>query len=154
MENSDKAIKSTVYKAAFWITEKHPRLAKGILWAWAKSSILLRREPRTLFFRMANALNYRIHTVTHLRNGLKIKVVWNDYIGLEILKKGCYECKNIELLSGLLGAGAVFFDLGAHIGQYTLIGSRIVGEEGEVHCFEPDPETFRCLLAACRTYSL
>lgn len=138
--------KAPFIKTGLWVTKKHPRAAKCILWAWAKPSILLRREPRELFFQMANALNYRIHTVTSLWNGMKIKVVWNDLLGLEIFKNGCHDRQNVDILSSLLIAGAVFLDIGANIGQYTLIGSRIVGEEGEVHCFEPDPETFRCLV--------
>ena len=42
----------------------------------------------------------------------------------------------------------IFFDVGAHIGQYTLVASQVVGQTGEVHSFEPDPETYE-FLEAC-----
>lgn len=38
-----------------------------------------------------------------------------------------------------LRSGMVAFDCGAHIGEYTLMFARLVGAEGEVHAFEPDP---------------
>ena len=40
-----------------------------------------------------------------------------------------------------LKAGDVFFDLGAYVGPYTLLASRLVGEGGRVVAFEPDPAT-------------
>ncbi len=39
----------------------------------------------------------------------------------------------------------VFVDVGAHVGQYTLVASPIVGPTGGVHAFEPDPDTFSLL---------
>ncbi|MGH2508620.1 MAG: FkbM family methyltransferase, partial [Ktedonobacteraceae bacterium] len=38
--------------------------------------------------------------------------------------------------------GMCFFDVGAHVGQYALLAAPIVGITGQVHAFEPDPETF------------
>jgi predicted RNA methylase len=94
---------------------------------------------------MANALNCRVHTVARLKNGMKVKVVWNDLLRLEIVKTGIHNARNVELLSNLLAFGMIFFDIGAHVGQYSLIASRIVGGHWEVHSFGPDPETFQCL---------
>ena len=76
---------------------------------------------------------------------MRIEVVCNDWVGLEIMTKGYYELPSIELLRTLLRPGMVFFDIGAHVGQYTLFASPIVGNQGRVHCFEPDPDTFRRL---------
>lgn len=41
--------------------------------------------------------------------------------------------------------GQVVFDVGAHIGLYTLIAARKVGKNGMVVAFEPDTENFRLL---------
>ena len=40
-----------------------------------------------------------------------------------------------------LPSGATFIDLGAHIGLFTLLAARSVGEEGRVYAFEPTPTT-------------
>ncbi|HEX9884980.1 MAG TPA: FkbM family methyltransferase [Longimicrobiales bacterium] len=38
-----------------------------------------------------------------------------------------------------LRPGDVVYDIGAHVGSYTLLASRLVGEAGRVLAFEPDP---------------
>jgi FkbM family methyltransferase len=42
-------------------------------------------------------------------------------------------------LSRSLRPGDIFFDLGAFIGAFTLLASRLVAPEGRVVAFEPDP---------------
>jgi FkbM family methyltransferase len=37
------------------------------------------------------------------------------------------------------------FDIGANVGYYTLLLSRLVGPTGKVHSFEPNPETAKLL---------
>ena len=39
-----------------------------------------------------------------------------------------------------LSPGDVFIDVGANFGYYTLLGALIVGHEGHVHAFEPQPQ--------------
>lgn len=47
----------------------------------------------------------------------------------------------IRELSRALQPGDVFVDLGAFVGAYTLLASRLVGPEGKVVAFEPDAAT-------------
>jgi FkbM family methyltransferase len=49
------------------------------------------------------------------------------------------------VLDAALAPGAVFADVGANLGLYTLWGARLVGAEGLVHAFEPVPEVRACL---------
>ena len=42
--------------------------------------------------------------------------------------------------------GDVIFDIGANIGYYSVLFSKLCGKHGFVHCFEPVPETFQLLL--------
>lgn len=52
---------------------------------------------------------------------------------------GSYEPEQTALFVRHVGPGGTFLDVGAHVGFYTLLGSRLVGPEGRVWSFEPDP---------------
>jgi FkbM family methyltransferase len=41
--------------------------------------------------------------------------------------------------------GDIVFDVGANIGEFTILLSHVVGPHGKVHAFEPVPETFQKL---------
>jgi len=66
---------------------------------------------------------------------------------------GCYETHLIALLKRALGPGMVFVDVGAHIGYFTSLGAGLVGPQGEVHCFEADPDCTSRLVVNTRNYS-
>jgi len=53
---------------------------------------------------------------------------------------GAHEPVVQQQLQRLLRPGSTFWDVGAHIGFFSLIASRIVGPQGHVHAFEPLPE--------------
>jgi len=63
---------------------------------------------------------------------------------LSLLRRGSLE-KRIYL--SLLQRGDVVFDLGANEGYFTSLFSDIVGAGGQVHAFEPVPQTFEKLSA-------
>jgi FkbM family methyltransferase len=46
-----------------------------------------------------------------------------------------------RVLEERLKPGMVFYDLGANIGLFSMLGARLVGPTGKVFSFEPDPET-------------
>jgi FkbM family methyltransferase len=46
-----------------------------------------------------------------------------------------------EALAGRLKAGDVFYDIGANVGVYTVLGCRRVGPSGHVVAFEPFPSS-------------
>jgi FkbM family methyltransferase len=50
-----------------------------------------------------------------------------------------------EIIASLLRQGAIFYDIGANIGWYSVLASLCVGESGKVFSFEPDPENYRLL---------
>lgn len=52
---------------------------------------------------------------------------------------GTYEPEQTALFIRHVQPGGTFLDVGAHVGFYTLLGSRLVGREGHVWAFEPDP---------------
>jgi FkbM family methyltransferase len=53
---------------------------------------------------------------------------------------GSYESIKQKQLFKYLKPGMVVYDIGAHVGFYTLLLSRAVGSEGMVYAFEPFPD--------------
>lgn len=58
---------------------------------------------------------------------------------------GTYEIEKQRAFARLAGPGSVVFDVGAHVGFYTLLASRLVGPGGAVVAFEPLPRNLRIL---------
>ena len=60
---------------------------------------------------------------------------------------GTFERPKQILLERLVRPGDVFFDIGAHVGFYSLLASALVGSTGKVFAFEPNPRNVRYLRA-------
>jgi FkbM family methyltransferase len=56
-----------------------------------------------------------------------------------------YERRERRFLEQHLRSGNVFLDVGANVGFYSLLASRLVGPTGRVLAFEADPDTHKCL---------
>jgi len=52
---------------------------------------------------------------------------------------GVYESAKQQAFARIVKPGDVVFDLGANVGFYTLLASRLVGKAGRVFAFEPSP---------------
>jgi FkbM family methyltransferase len=109
------------------------------------AKVIAPRKPHWLLRQMAADLNYRIAVDTRLGNGMKIRVVWTDVIGYSIAVDGYYDLPIVRVIQELLKPGMTFVDVGAHVGEYSLLASGLVGSGGAVHSFEPEPETFALL---------
>lgn len=59
----------------------------------------------------------------------------------------------IELLKKHVRQGDTVLDIGANVGFYAAILSKLVGINGKVHCFEPDATNFFHLKEATKNYS-
>jgi FkbM family methyltransferase len=65
--------------------------------------------------------------------------------GALIYYQGYSSPKIAEFVLRFLRPGSVFVDVGAHLGEYTLLAARCVRPGGEVHAFEPAPDIFKML---------
>jgi FkbM family methyltransferase len=57
-----------------------------------------------------------------------------------------YDHAEIHCLERELSSGDVFVDIGANIGFYSLVASRIVGPSGRVCAIEAEPDTYEALM--------
>lgn len=68
-------------------------------------------------------------------------IVNGEGVGEQIASYGIYEESLTEAFLRLVRPGMVVLDVGMHVGYYTTLFARLVGERGEVHAFEPTPST-------------
>src|SRR5262249_6787636 len=56
-----------------------------------------------------------------------------------------YETYMSRAMKSLVRSGDVFWDIGAHVGWFSLFASSLVGSTGAVEAFEPSPTIFQKL---------
>lgn len=66
-------------------------------------------------------------------------------VSTELIEKGVWEPFETAVLIRLLRRSRVFVDVGANIGYYTLLASRVMAPGGSVFAFEPDAANFQLL---------
>ncbi len=64
--------------------------------------------------------------------------------------RGTYEPRQCEVFQRLARPGGTVFDVGAHVGFYTVLSSQLTGPDGRVFAFEPLPANLRYLRRHCR----
>lgn len=67
---------------------------------------------------------------------------FSDHIERSIYYLGTYEAGTISVLEKFLHPGDVFLDVGAHIGLFSCVAARFVGDSGFVYAVEPHPEAY------------
>jgi FkbM family methyltransferase len=86
-------------------------------------------------FKPLSLFKGQIAISTYDRN-LKIKLNIDELIQQQIYFLEFYDPQGINFLKKQLTKGDVFIDIGANIGCYSLIASKLVGENGQVYAFE------------------
>jgi hypothetical protein len=56
-----------------------------------------------------------------------------------------YEPQTYRVFTDILKPEMTIVDAGAHIGYYSLLAGKLVGEKGNVYAFEPDPSYYSLL---------
>lgn len=120
-----------------WATNLRPHLP-------ARAILQLRLAWRGLQRVLLGNERERVEIVGHtFRFFISLK---SHHHELTEMRQGAYEPGAFELLVDNVRSGDVFFDIGAWIGPYTLLASRLVGPAGVVCSFEPDPVARKLLV--------
>jgi FkbM family methyltransferase len=72
---------------------------------------------------------------------------FDRYIGGSLQRYGEFSHSEQALFEVLVGRGQVVVEAGANIGAHTVLLSRLVGPDGEVHAYEPQRIVFQALCA-------
>lgn len=98
----------------------------------------LSRKPTAAEYRIASWEALRVPLWFGPTRGQR----WLPFSGGKLLRLllGTYEPDQTCWVASQLKPGNVLFDVGAAVGYYTLVASPLVGPEGLVVAFEPDPK--------------
>lgn len=74
--------------------------------------------------------------------GEDMNVVFPEIVSCFLYRYGFFEPDLTKIVMKYLKPGQTFFDVGTHFGYYSMLASRIVGNGGQVHGFEPTIGTY------------
>jgi FkbM family methyltransferase len=83
--------------------------------------------------------------IVPLRPGFQMVLDLSEAAQREIYYFGTYERKESALVRRILRPDDIFWDVGANLGYYTLLGGACVGKTGRVVAFEPFPPAWERL---------
>lgn len=85
-------------------------------------------------------------TLVSAHSGLKMWINPNDTgEAPQLLLGNVFEEFETELVRSCVKPGMRVADIGAHVGYFTILLAKLVGESGKVHAFEPEPNNFEIL---------
>lgn len=88
-------------------------------------------------YRFVQWLFHGRHNVIKRVDGIRYQLDLNELIDSSIYFQGAFERESVAAVQRYLKPGDVALDIGANIGCYALLFSKIVGEHGKVVAFEP-----------------
>lgn len=88
--------------------------------------------------------------VSHLPGDITMQVGIIDHIERHLRVEGEWDRPVGHVLKSFLKPGSTFLDVGANIGYFSLLASRLVGSTGKVVAVEPSQRAHRKLLANIR----
>jgi len=108
----------------------------------------LRQHPlKGIYSRFAWRLRWRVSRapwLVHTNDGLPLLIL-DSGVGALIYFQGASDPELAGFIKHFLKPGMVFVDVGAHLGEYTILAATIVKDRGCVHAFEARADTFEIL---------
>jgi len=132
---------------------------EDLTWARVAMAALLRHFPRKYPATGIRSLVTQLMIDDYGRNprtlkrvrGFSILLNQSDrVISSSIASLGWWDLGTTKLVQRVLKEGSIFVDVGANVGWFTLLGATIVGDEGKVLAFEPEPRNARLLNESIR----
>lgn len=84
-------------------------------------------------------------TVVPFDRDLQIELCEEQFVSRQIFWFGIFEPREANVFRSAVKRGMTVVDVGANVGQYTLLAAKRVGPEGYVHTFEPASRNFAVL---------
>lgn len=93
-------------------------------------------------YRRYIGFRYYGNRLVTLQNGMEMFICPSaSSVEKNLIKNRIYEKKDTAIVMKIIKKGMTVVDIGAHVGYYTLLFSKLVGKEGMVYAFEPNPIT-------------
>ena len=109
------------------------------------------REPfRKLYHRLASSRKGFLRVE---RGGLPVSFITRTPEQLRAVEAGSME-SSLDILARFLQPGDTVYDVGSHVGVYSVLLAKVVGEKGIVIAFEPHHEIYEQLLENVRLNGL
>jgi len=133
------------------IKERFNAKMKNLIFLIYKSIVKKYSSYNLVRFAWIERLNNYIRRNLHkdyiiTTDGFKVFLDKDDALHLSIHPDWNREEFMIKTVKEIVNEGDIVVDVGANIGIYSLILSKLVGEKGRVYSFEPDPDNFSLLL--------
>ena len=101
-----------------------------------------KRELRYWMINLKNKNGFQIKNIEGSQMRLDLK---DRGLPKDLILDGIREPESTEMIKKILNEGSTVIDIGANIGYYALMESRLVGNKGAVYAIEPSPRNFNCL---------
>lgn len=121
---------------------------------YIKNCLFLLKEKFFLsLFKLRNFISSNKVVNFKIKDNLEIKLLPKGAITFQVWKQKEYEKYNLNFILDQLSPGAIFFDIGANIGIFSLTAAK-KEPQAKVYAFEPCRETFRILKENIRLNNL
>lgn len=128
--------------------ERETRMKVKEVWEGYRPIILLvnQLEKGQKLLKLKEVINMETLNVENV-NGCKMSLIKDDFpITASIKETEKWEPRTTEFIKNNLKKGQTFVDVGASVGYYTLLASKLVGPKGKVISFEPFEENYNVLM--------